>query len=95
METLHNKIEELLIGDEGIVTKIRYGEGLDKNKVLEFYNYLNLFLTEVKSKNCVYKPFFLLMLDTILVISSSVEVNEDKESLFVFLDDLTDRLRDC
>ena len=94
MGKTYNKIEELLIGDEGMVTKIRFGEGLDLGKVSEFYNFLNVFLDDIKLNDCVSKAFFILMMDCIMSINSCIEINNDKESIISFLDELTEKLRD-
>jgi hypothetical protein len=93
MEKIYNKIEELLIGDEGIVTKIRFGKGLDQSKISEFYNFLNLFLDDIKLNNSVSKAFFILIMDCIMSINSCIEINNDKESIISFLDELTENLR--
>lgn len=93
MEKLFNEMEELLIGDEGIVMLIRYGDGLDAKKASFFLELLDIYIDNCKLSNEIPKIFFLLMLDCITSINSCIEINEDRDEISIFSDDLTDKLR--
>lgn len=93
-KTIYDKIENLLIGEDGILISLRFGDGLPKSLVKNlFYELEKLSNLLIKEKS-IPKSFFYLIVDSIMVISSSVDINEDKKVILHFLDEFVDKLKE-
>jgi hypothetical protein len=88
-ESIYKDIEELLNGEDGILMDLRFGDGLKKEKADKL-----LFKVELLENNeTVPKSFFDLIIDSIVVITSSLDTNDDKTEILEFLDIFTDKLK--
>tara|TARA_R110002072_G_scaffold287464_4_gene453143 strand:- start:16576 stop:16872 length:297 start_codon:yes stop_codon:yes gene_type:complete len=91
---IYNKIEDLLIGENGILIDLRFGYGLKRKKVDNLFEELDKLIKITSKEEFILKSFFCLIMDSILVISASVDSYEDKSEILLFLDEYTDKLRD-
>lgn len=87
----YRKIEDLLNGDDGILTSLRFGEGLNKGKVDELFDKIDTL--DLENTKVVPKDFFDLIIDSIVIITSSIESSENPSVILEFLDVLTDKLK--
>ncbi len=88
-ELIYKDIEELLNGEEGILIDLRFGDGLNKEKVEKLFHKIEL----LGNNKFVPKSFFDLVIDSIIVITSSLETNDNKAEVLEFLDIFTDKLK--
>ena len=90
---IYKEIESLLIGKNGILIDLRFGEGLDNNKVREVYKAIEKLNVVTYNNRFIPKFFFNLIIDSIMVITSSIDSNENKDKILIFLDKFTDLLK--
>ncbi|SRX75284.1 hypothetical protein [Aequorivita antarctica] len=73
-KSIYKDIEELLIGKHWILMDLRYGDGLKKDKA----DMLLIKVELLENTETIPKSFFDLIIDSIVVITSSFDTNEDK-----------------
>lgn len=88
-KSIYKDIEELLNGEDGILMDLRFGDGLKKEKADKLLVKVEL----LENNETVPKYFFDLIIDSILVITSSLDTNNDKTEILEFLDIFTDKLK--
>ncbi len=93
-ELIYKKIEELLNGEDGILMDLRFGDGIKRKKIDVLFEELDKLIAITSKDNFISKTFFCLIMDSIIVISSSVDSNENKSEILLFLDEYSDKLRD-
>ncbi|MFL0122935.1 hypothetical protein V2611_14160 [Tenacibaculum maritimum] len=88
-----DRVEKMLNGDDGILMDLRFGDGLSSKKAEKILQELKRIEPIISKSDVIPKPFFYLILDAIMVISSSIEINDNKEDIIDFLDNFTDLLK--
>lgn len=94
MNEIISKIENQLIGDNGIATQIRLGEGLNENDAHELYANLDLLKKEISTDKLIPIEFMLLVTECISTIYSSFDYNQNhQEKILFFIDRFLEKLR--
>lgn len=94
MNEIISKIEDQLIGENGIALRIRLGEGLFDNEVNELFANLDLLKNEISTDKLVPIEFMLLVTDCISSIYASFEYNQGhQEKILLFIDQFLEKLR--
>ena len=94
MNEIISKIENQLIGEKGIVTRIRFGEGLNDNEEQELFDNLDLLKKEISADKLIPIEFMLLVTDCISSIYASFEYNQGhQEKILLFIDQFLEKLR--
>jgi hypothetical protein len=94
---LIESLEEILLGDDGVLTSIRIGDGLKKDKVLEACKILDSLAIEWSGVDCIPKRAVDLFVHIYPVLESSCEYYSGDEARDIrdVADQLMDKVRNC
>lgn len=94
MNEIISKIEDQLIGENGIALRIRLGEELFDNEVNELFANLDLLKNEIYADKLVPVSFMINIVDSISAINNSFDCDKDyEEKIMMFLDRFLEKLR--
>jgi hypothetical protein len=97
MENKIDMLEELLVGDEGLLISLRFGDGLNKNKLEKVFNLLEEFAEEWSDEHCIPKKAVDLFIDIYPSMEATCELYDEKEEIEIMnaADKILDLIRDC
>mgnify|MGYP000412660535 CR=1 FL=1 len=91
------KLKKVLEEDDGFVTKVRFLDGYDEEKLYELLRVLKDLANEWKGKDYIPKVAVNLLIDVIpaLISSSYSYEGEEREKINFAIDDISEAIRTC
>lgn len=94
MEETLKQIENLLIEDDGIAVKLRFQDELDYSKSAELFVLIDKLKSEISPNKMIPIEFLILLLDFFTAVNSVVGNNQNDDKTLLFLDKLSDKIRE-
>lgn len=90
-------LEQLLIGEDGMLLSLRMGEGLQEKKVQQIIDVLVKLSKEWSGSDCIPKKALDLFIDIFPVMQSSCDWYSEEETIKIMnaADRIIDSIRDC
>lgn len=90
-------LDELLLGEDGLLISLRLGDGLNKEKVDKVCDVLNKLAGDWADENSIPKKAVDLFVDFYPAMESSCGLYNEHEALEIMnaADRIMDRIRDC
>ncbi|GGE21374.1 hypothetical protein GCM10011571_24330 [Marinithermofilum abyssi] len=97
MENKIDMLEKLLVGDEGLLISLRFGDGLNKNNLEKVFNILETLAEEWSDEHCIPKKAVDLFVDIYPVMVSACKLYDKKEEMEILnaADKIMDLIREC